>query len=81
MGIRDEDLDAGMFEAFQVPGDESALQAIQRLHGAGSSLLLRIVLISAPVHWSAPFGRKKPIRVCSMHLCRNMTCLRRKAVC
>ena len=41
MGIRDEDLEAGLFEAFRSPRDESALQAIQRLHGAGSSLLLR----------------------------------------
>jgi len=41
MGIRDDELEGGLFEAFKAPETESVLEAIQRLHGAGSSLLLR----------------------------------------
>ncbi len=41
MGIREEDLEGGLFEAFRAPADESVLNAIERLHGAGSSILLR----------------------------------------
>ncbi|MCZ6786832.1 MAG: serine/threonine-protein kinase, partial [Planctomycetota bacterium] len=41
MGIREEDLEGGLFEAFRAPAGESVLDAIDRLHGAGSSILLR----------------------------------------
>ena len=41
MGIRDDHLEAGLFEAFRTPENESVLGSIERLHGAGSSVLLR----------------------------------------
>jgi len=41
MGISDHDLEGGLFEAFQPSANESVLAAIERLHGAGSSILLR----------------------------------------
>ncbi len=41
MGIRDEDLEGGLFEAFKTPEGESVLKSIERMHGAGSSILLR----------------------------------------
>ncbi len=41
MGINEEDLQGGLFEAFRTPEGESVLDTIDRLHGAGSSILLR----------------------------------------
>ena len=41
MDIRDDALEGGMLEAFRTPEGESVLGAIQRLHCAGSSILLR----------------------------------------
>ena len=41
MGIEDQDLDGMLQGAFQPQQDESVLDKIQRLHGAGSNLLLR----------------------------------------
>jgi serine/threonine-protein kinase len=39
--IRDDALEGGLFEAFGPADQESVLASIQRLHGVGSSLLLR----------------------------------------
>ncbi len=39
--IRDDDPEPGLFEAFRPPARESVLDAIERLHGAGASVLLR----------------------------------------
>ena len=43
MGIRDEELEGGLFEAFKTPESTggSVLDRIEHLHGAGSSVLLR----------------------------------------